>query len=205
VIDLLGLVVDLDLPLAGHGYDVGGPNVPDADDIGDDPNGGLGAPWILAATFLALSTVGLLVWLNPSGAMARLRTYGPKALIVLIIAAPLVAWTASSRDDGEKSLTVERWTALDGTPELLVSLGDKALNVLATTNGKRVVRVKCVDRDGRIVLDAKQKWPFIYERGYEYAHAHQKTSRQQLQRADRCRLQGTLVRLEAAVKGALAP
>lgn len=204
MIHLLDLLTGIELPLGGHGYDVGSQNIPDADDIGDDPNGGIGAPWILGALFLTLSAVGFLVWLDPSGAIAKLKAYGPKIVILLIIAAPLVAWTASSRDDGERrSLMVERWTRLDGVPELLVSLGDKAMNTLATTNGKKVVRVKCIDRDGEVVLDAKQKWPFIYERGYEYAHTHQPATREQLQRADRCRLLGARTRLEASVSGAL--
>jgi hypothetical protein len=202
VIDLLGFVVDLDLPLAGHGYDVG-QDLRDADDIGDDPNGGIGAPWILAALFLTLVTGGVLVWLNPS-VLVRLRAVAPKALILVVIAAPLIAWTASSRsDETVEDLTVERWEGINGIPELLVSLGDKALNSLETTNGKKVVRVECVDREGQVVLDAEQRWPFIYERGYEYAHTHQQATQEQLQRANRCRVLGARIRLEAAVKGAL--
>jgi hypothetical protein len=202
VIDLLRFVVDLDLPLAGHGYDVG-QDIRDADDIGDDPNGGIGAPWILAVLFLTLVTGGVLVWLNPS-VLVRLRAVAPKALILVVIAAPLIAWTASSRgDEPVEDLAVERWEGINGVPELLVSLGDKALNSLETTNGKKVVRVECVDREGKVVLDAEQRWPFIYELGYEYAHTHQQATREQLQRANRCRVLGTRMRLEAGVKGAL--
>jgi hypothetical protein len=121
---------------------------------------------------------------------------------VAVIAAPLVVWTTSSGGD-EKSLMVERWTSTAGAPELLVSLGDDDLNILKTTNGKKTVRLECRGRQGQAVLDAKQKWPFIKERGYEYPHAHQAASSEQVQRADRCSLSGIGKRLEADVEGAL--
>jgi hypothetical protein len=187
--------------LAGHGYDVGGSSRRESD--GDDGVAGLSTTWILAAGGLALVTAGLLVWLNP-GASKRLKTAAPTALIAAIIAAPLVAWTASAGgDEKTKNLMVERSTALTGGPELLISLGEDDLNTLKTTNGKRAVRVECVDRDGRVVIDAKKKWPFVGERGYDYPHVHQVTSREQVQRADSCRLRGTRVLLQANVKGAL--
>jgi hypothetical protein len=152
--------------------------------------------------FLALFTIALLVSLNSSGAIAKLKAFGPKALIVVVIAAPLIAWAASSSGD-EKSLIIERWTNDTGAPELIVSLGKRDLNTLDATNGKRAVRVECVGREGQVVLDAKLRWPFLNDPGYDYPHVHQAASREQLQRADRCRLRGTRVRLEADVKGAL--
>jgi hypothetical protein len=187
--------------LAGHGYDVGGSLSRESD--GDDEIAGLSLPWILAAGSLALVTAGVLVWLSPN-ARRRARTVAPKALIVMIIAAPLVAWTASADSDGKRrDLTVERSTALTGRPELLISLGEDDLNALKTTGGKRTVRVECVGRDGRVVIDAKRKWPFVNERGYDYPHTHLVADRTQVQRADRCRLWGTRVRLQADVEGAL--
>jgi hypothetical protein len=84
-----------------------------------------------------------------------------------------------------------------------VSLGEDDLNTLDTTHGRRAVRVQCVGRTGQTVVDATQRWPFIYEKGYEYPHIHQPASREQVQRADRCRVRGTRVRLEASVEGAL--
>jgi hypothetical protein len=202
VIRHLLFLFELELPIAGHGYDVGG-NITRSEPGGGGVGEGIRTWWIIAVSLLALITVGTLVSLNPAGVLAKLKAAAPKALILLVILAPPIAWTASSRGGGDQKLTVERWTALDGTPELLVSLGNKALNVLETTDGRREVRVKCVDRDGKSVLDAKQKWPFIFERGYKFAHAHQKTSWQVLQRADRCRLVGARIRLEASVSGAL--
>jgi hypothetical protein len=185
---------------AGHGYDVGGSSRGESG--GDDGVGGISMIWILAVLSLALVTVGLLVWLDPSGARKKLKSVAPKALIAVIIAAPLVAWTISSRG-GEERLIVERWTGLNGTPELLISLGEDDLNTLETTNGKRIVRVECVGDEGEVVLDDEQKWPFVDEAGYDYPHVHQAASRDQLQRADSCRLRGTRVALEADVEGTL--
>lgn len=193
-------LLDLSFILGGHSYDFDG--LSRGDSGGDHEESGIGVGWILAVLFLALFTVGLLVSLDPSGAIAKLKAVAPRALIVVLIAAPLIGWAASSRSE-EKSLIVERATGLTGAPELLVSLADEDLNTLRTTNGTRVVRVECVGRDGQVVLDAEQKWPFINEPGYDYPHAHQAASPEQLQRADRCRLRGTRIRLEADVTGAL--
>jgi hypothetical protein len=190
----------LDLPtvLGGHGYLPSSGREP----RGDDGAGGIGMASIVAVLVLALVTVGLLVWLSPSSARAKLKALAPRALTVVIIAMPLMVWAASSGGD-EKNLIVERATGLTGAPELLLSLADKDLNTLETTKGKRAVRVECLGREGQVVLHAEHRWPFISERGYDYPHAHQPAKAEQLQRADRCRLRGTRVRLEADVKGAL--
>lgn len=192
-------LADIDLVLAGHYGSSGGDSRG-----GGDGGGGLGAPWVVAALVVAAIAVGVLVWLDPSGARARLRKMAPKALIAIVIAAPLVAWTASAGGD-EKRLVVERWRGIGGAPELLISLADQGLNTLATTNGRRVVGVECVRRDGHVILDAEQEWPFLKEPGYDYPHAHQSVSGEQLQQAERCRLRGTRVALEADVEGALKP
>jgi hypothetical protein len=208
---LLSVSAALDFPIivGGHGYDFGGSSR--GEPRGDDGGGGIGMASIVAVLFLTLVTVGLLAWLSrrekgsrdENGVRAlRVKSVAPIALTVGLIATPLLLWTVSSGGD-EKSLIVERATGITGSPEFLVSLGDKDLNTLETTNGKRTVRVECLGREGQVVLDAKQKWPFINEPGYDYPHIHQAASQEQLQRADRCRLRGTRVRLEADVEGAL--
>jgi hypothetical protein len=188
---------------AGHGYDVGGSSGEGSG--GATGDGGISMLWVIAAASIAVAALVLLVWLNPSGGFRTLRSLAPKALIAVLIAAPLIAWSAAS-GGGAPDLIVERWTADDGMPELLVSLGDKSLNTLQTTNGEKVVRVECVGRDGEVVLDVERRWPFrMNEPGYDYPHAHQAASKEQVQQADRCRLQGTRGPLEADVEGALAP
>jgi hypothetical protein len=191
-------------PLAGHtGYNPG--NVTPGDSAGDGgASGGLGAPWIFAAIGVALVAVALLVWLSPGSTRARLRALAPKVLILVIIAAPLVAWAAASQRGGGEKLIVERWVNPAGAVQLIVSLADEGMNTLETTDGRRAVRIECFDRDGRVVLDAEQRWPFrVNEAGYDYPHVHQAATREQLQQADRCELRGTRVRLEADVKGVL--
>jgi hypothetical protein len=197
---LLSVFALLDLPIVmgGHGYLPGSGR----ESRGDSGSGGIGMASIVAVLVLALVTAGILVWLSPSSARAKLKTLAPRAFTVVIIAMPLIVWAASSGGD-EKGLIVERATGLTGAPELLLSLADKELNTLETTNGTRAVRVECVGREGHVVLRAGHRWPFISERGFEYPHAHQPASAEQLQRADRCRLRGTRVRLEADVKGPL--
>jgi hypothetical protein len=199
-LDLLTTVV------AGHGYDVGGSG---RESDGETEIAGLSMMWIMAAGGVALVTAGLLVWTSPETrarlARVRWRAVAPKAAIVLIIAAPLVAWTASSagEDEKPKDLRVQRGTALTGDPELLVSLGEDDLNTLEMSRGKKRVRVVCVGRDGEVVVDVRRKWPFVNELGFDYPHTHLVISRAQVQRAQRCRLRGTTVPLAADVEGRL--
>lgn len=186
---------------AGHGYDVGRESSGSDGDVGD----GISTLWIVGGAVLALvAIVAILVSLNPSSARRRLKSVGGRALIVILITAPLVAWTASSLVGAdEKSLVVERWTNDAGGAELILSLEDEELNTLETTNGKNVVSLECVDEEGVVLLAATAKWPFVVDPGYEYPHAHQTATREQLQRADSCSLRGTRVPLEADVKGVL--
>jgi hypothetical protein len=169
---------------------------------GDDGGGGIGTAPIIIVVLLALVSVGLLVGLNPSSAKARLKRLAPGVLIAAIMATPLLLWAATSGGD-EKSLIVERATGRTGAPEFIVSLAEEELNTLDTTHGRRTVRVECLGREGQVVLEAKKRWPFPNERGYDYPHRHQAASAEQLRRADRCRLKGTSVRLEADVEGSL--
>jgi hypothetical protein len=191
----------LDLPhvIAGHGYDVG---VSSARGAGDDGARGIGTAYIVAALLVALVAGAGLVALNPSGALARLKAAMPIGMAVVLIVTPLALWSATSSGD-RNPLSVDRANALTGAPELLVSLVDATVNTLATTDGEATIRVRCIDRDGRLVLDAQQKWPFVHERGYEYPHAHQLASVEQVLQADRCTVAGARIRLEADVKGRL--
>jgi hypothetical protein len=198
-------VIRLLLPLAGHtGYNPGN-LTPEDSAGGGGGSGGLGAPWIVAVLVIVLVTVVMLVWLSSPRTRARLRALAPKGVIFVVIAAPLLAWAAAShRGGGREKLVVERWVNPAGGLELIFSLADGGLNTLETTDGRRAVRVACFDRDGRVVLDAVKRWPFLNnESGYDYPHVHQGATREQLQQADRCELRGTRVRLEADVKGVL--
>jgi len=192
----------LDLPtvIGGHTYDIGSSSSRESG--GGDGGGGIGTASIVAVLAVVLVTVGVLASLNPTSARRKARSAAPAALMVVIVAMPLVLWAASS-GGVEQGLIVERATDLPGGPELLVNLADKDLNKLQMTRGRRAVRVECLGRGGEVVLDARQRWPFISEPGYDYPHVHQRATREQLVQAERCRLRGTRVRLEAEVEGAL--
>jgi hypothetical protein len=198
-------LLDTSLVLAGHGYDFRGS--PSSDSGGPDDGGGLNMAWIVAVVLLVLGTAAVMWWLSRERDEERslnVRAVAPLALIVAVIAVPLVLWTAASGGDDEFDLKVERFSNIaTGKPELLVSLGDEVLNKLEETRGKPVVRVQCSGRDGKPLLDAEQKWPFIKERGYEFPHAHQAATPEEVQRADRCRVVGTRTALAAAVEGKL--
>jgi hypothetical protein len=198
---LAGLL-DLDFPaiFGGHsGYGTG----PSREPSGGEEERGIGTGTILLGIALATVTLGVLYSLSSSSTKAKLRTLAPLAALVLIIAMPLVVWAAFSGGD-EDNFVVERSTSDGGKPELIVSLLEEELNTLETTNGRRIVRLECASRDGKVVLKARKRWPFrTLERGYDYPHTHQTTSLEQRQRADRCQLRGTTVHLETEVEGAL--
>jgi hypothetical protein len=210
---VLSVVGALDLPIivAGHQYDFGG--TPSNESGGDDGGGGIGMASIVALLVLTLVTAGVLAWLNRREQGSRdedraralkMKTIVPVALTIVLIATPLALWTASSGEDEDETLIVERATGITGSPEFIVYLEDDDLNTLKTTHGRRTVRVECLGREGQVVLDSTQRWPFINnEPGFDSPHIHQVASREQLQQADRCRLRGTSVRLEADVEGTL--
>jgi hypothetical protein len=205
-------LLEFPIVFAGHEGSITGRRSPDDGSPGGD-EGGIGTFPIVAVILLAVITVGLLVWVSrqekastgaaTSGAL-NLKAIAPVGFIAAIIATPLIVWAASSGGDDEKSFIVERSTSDTGAPEFILTLGEDDLNTLKTTNGKKAVRVECLGREGQVVLAARQRWPFrSKEPGYDYPHTHQLASRQQLQQADRCRLRGTRIRLEADVEGAL--
>jgi hypothetical protein len=197
--ELLGSI-DFPLVFGGHsGYGT----APSREPSGGDDDGGIGAGTIIAVLALTAVTLGMLYQFSSASTKAKLKRFAPVAVLVLVIATPLALWAAFSGGD-DKSLVVERSTSDKGKPELIVSLVETELNTLDTTNGRPAVRLECLSSDGRVVLNARQKWPFRNkERGYDYPHTHQTASLEQRQRADRCRLRGTRVPLETDVEGAL--
>ena len=195
---------DLPAILAGHAYDTGQQRQEPSGSAGEG-GGGIPTTSLVAVLLIALVTVAVLVWISP-GARARARSLAPLALLAGVVLTPLIAWTVASSSSSEEDrapLLVDRAKGLKGEPELLVSLTDETLNTLPMTGGRRAVRVICVDRDRQVVLDDRQRWPFIDERGYDYPHVHQAASTEELGRVERCVLHGTRTRLAADVKGAL--
>jgi hypothetical protein len=168
------------------------------DSGGAGDGGGIGVVPVVGVIILAVVTVGLLVGLDRP---ERLRSLAPAVFILVIIVAPLIVWTASS-GGGENSLIVQRGTTAKGAPELVFSIAEEDLNTLRTTKGKATVGLECVGPENHVVLGARHRWPFVSDRGITYPHAHQRGTREQVQRAERCRLRGTRVRLQAEVEDA---
>lgn len=128
-----------------------------------------------------------------------LRRYAPAIVIVVLVAAPLAIWAATSGGSGsgdEEGLIVERGVSLTGAPELVLSIAGAA----EVKGGAASVRVECVDKDGKVIVRAEQPWPFIEEPGYPYPHVHQGDDPEKVEGARRCRVLGTDKRLEAAVE-----
>jgi hypothetical protein len=128
-----------------------------------------------------------------------LRRYAPVAVIVVLVAAPLAIWAGTSGgggDDDKRGLIAERGTSIEGTPELILSIaGDVQVQGAATS-----VRVECTDKDGNVIVNGTQPWPFVDEPGYPYPHVHQIDSPEKIEGARRCRVLGTDTRLEAEVQ-----
>jgi hypothetical protein len=127
-----------------------------------------------------------------------LRRYAPVVVILVLVAAPLAVWAATSggSDEEKQGLIAERSVGLTGEPELVLSIvGDAQV-----TSGASSVRIECTDKDGKVIVKGTQPWPFVEEPGYPYAHVHQSDSPEKIEGARRCRVLGTDTRLEAKVQ-----
>ena len=128
-----------------------------------------------------------------------LRRHTPLIVIVLLVTAPLAIWAATSGGSGggdKEGLIVERGQSVTGDPELILSIaGD-----VQVTSGASSVRVECVDKDGRVIMNATHPWPFLDETGYPYPHVHQGDTPEKVEGARHCRVLGTDTRLEAEVQ-----
>jgi hypothetical protein len=127
-----------------------------------------------------------------------LRRYAPVVVILVLVAAPLAVWAATSggSDEEKQGLIAERSVGLTGEPELVLSIVGEA----QVTSGASSVRIECTDKDGKVIVKGTQPWPFVEEPGYPYAHVHQSDSPEKVEAARRCRVLGTDTRLEAKVQ-----
>jgi hypothetical protein len=127
-----------------------------------------------------------------------LRRYAPVVVILVLVAAPLAVWAATSggSDEEKQGLIAERSVGLTGEPELVLSIAGEA----QVTSGASSVRIECTDKDGKVIVKGTQPWPFVEEPGYPYAHVHQSDSPEKIEGARRCRVLGTDTRLEAKVQ-----
>ena len=141
----------------------------------------------------------------------------PRVLIAVgaltaVVAVGVVALALGGSDDDEGGDTVRARLTLErfeqpgsGTPELLVSLPDKKLNVPETTDGETSVLLRCVDSGGAVRLRRPTGWPLLEELGYPLPHIHQPASPAVLRSIRACRLTGPGMNLAGRVPGRLPP
>lgn len=120
-------------------------------------------------------------------------------LVLLVGVSALIVLLGPGDQEPSTRLQLQRATAANGFPELLVTVAD-ALNVPGTTEGRGTVGLICRDRAGEVVIQARHEWPLLNDGEPPAPHVHQPASRRELAAIDRCRLTGTTV----ALRGRLA-
>lgn len=131
----------------------------------------------------------------------------------LIAAAVLVAVVGACGSDEEKDkplrtvraeLILEQFVRPDtGAKELLISLpqGKTRLNRAETTGGAKLVRLRCLDKNGKEAISERTAWPLQEEAGYPYPHIHQLADQRVLNRIRACRLTGPGIDFKGEVPG----
>ena len=139
----------------------------------------------------------------------RLRTAGLAAALAAVVVVPLGIWAASSLSDEEEvaPLQIQTYPApVPGLLELVVALPSDEVNTLETTDGTPSVGLECLDAEGRAELSVEHPFPFSdTDGGLEPPHVHQRIGAGQLDRIERCRLDGTDPALEGVVEDTASP
>jgi hypothetical protein len=110
-----------------------------------------------------------------------------------LVAVSLLVGLSSGGGSTGPPLQLERATATDGRPELLVTVSD-SVNVESNARGP-TVGLKCRDGKGAMVLDARHTWPLERDGEPPAPHIHQPASQIELSKIDRCQITGTRVEL----------
>lgn len=137
----------------------------------------------------------------------------PRILVatgVVLAALIAVVVAAGGSGDGETAgkpvrakLTLERAVQPEaGNVELVVSLPDRRLNSPDTTGGATSVLLRCADRNGRVTIRQRHKWPLVEETGYP-PHIHQPAVPEVLDGLRSCRITGPGVAFAGRVAGRL--
>ena len=110
-----------------------------------------------------------------------------------LVAVSLLVGLSSGGSSTGPPLQLERATATDGRPELLVTVSE-SVNVASNARGS-TVDLKCRDGKGVMVLDARHTWPLEKDGDPPAPHIHQGASPIELSKIDRCEITGTKVEL----------
>jgi hypothetical protein len=124
------------------------------------------------------------------------------AVVVLVVASAgliAIAVAGSGGTDEPTGLKVE--LAPGGQGELIVSV-PASTNVPDTAEGRETVTLECSDGDDRVVVRARQPWPFTdTDADATDPHVHQFVDPRRARRIARCRLPGTKGPLEGRLSG----
>ncbi len=114
--------------------------------------------------------------------------------------AGLIVVALATRGGGEEAadgLRVER--AANGA-EVVVYMENREANVPATVGGATSVTVQCLDRAGKVLLNAQQVWPFADTDGGSLdPHVHMPLDPDRMKSVARCRVKGADPALEGGV------
>lgn len=110
----------------------------------------------------------------------------------LVVVSLVVGLSADGGSTGPP-LQLERATATDGRPELLVTVSD-SVNV-ASNASSSTVDLKCLDGSRDAVITARHAWPLESDGDPPAPHIHQPASPIELGKIDRCEITGTKVEL----------
>jgi len=111
----------------------------------------------------------------------------------LVAVSLTVGLTSGGGSSDGPPLLLERATAADGRPELLVTVSD-SVNVASNAHGPTVA-LRCLDGNGGTVIDARHTWPLESDGDTPAPHIHQPASQIELGQIDRCQVTGTKVEL----------
>jgi hypothetical protein len=115
------------------------------------------------------------------------------ALAAGLVVVTLVVGLTSGGGSSGPPLQLERSTATDGRPELLVTVSD-SVNIASNARGP-TVDLRCRDGNGGVVLNARHTWPLAKDGNPPLPHLHQPASQIELGKIERCDLTGTKVEL----------
>jgi hypothetical protein len=129
------------------------------------------------------------------------RTRVVALAVILAVSVPLgvvaVAGSGGEEEESSGELRVERSTEL---PEMLIYITDESANTPERTDGRRSVRVECLDDDGNVIASQDDAWPMTQTDGNTLSpHAHVPVDPARIGEITSCRLRGTKPLLQADV------